>query len=92
MSEDRWFTTMFGLDVGAPPLPEPETRLGFIRCYADDSGKRLALLEESDSAWWAREVAVFAVPGSGPAPSPPRTRPPSPPNRDTLSGSSSACP
>src|SRR5262249_25283177 len=30
-SEDRWFTTMFGLDVGAPPLPEAETRLGFIR-------------------------------------------------------------
>ena len=22
LSEDKWFTTMFGLDVGAPPLPE----------------------------------------------------------------------
>src|SRR5262245_24197575 len=44
-SEDKWFTTMFGLDVDAPPLPEAETRLGFIRRYAEDSGKRLALLE-----------------------------------------------
>ena len=59
LSEDKWFTTMFGLDVGAPPLPEPETRLGFIRRYADDSGKRLARLEATEGAWWAREVAFF---------------------------------
>ena len=59
MSEDKWFTTMFSLDVGAPPLSEPETRLAFIRRYADDSGKRLALLEKQDTAWWAREVAFF---------------------------------
>jgi len=58
-SEDRWFTTMFGIDVGAPPLPEAETRLAFIRRYAEDSGKRLALLERQDGAWWAEEVAFF---------------------------------
>jgi len=29
LSEDRWFRGMFGIDVGAPPLPDPETRLGF---------------------------------------------------------------
>jgi len=59
MSEDKWFTTMFGLDVGAPPLPAEETRLAFIRRYAEDSGKRLARLQEQDEAWWAREVAFF---------------------------------
>ena len=50
---------MFGIDVGAPPLPEAETRLAFIRRYAEDSGKRLALLERQDGAWWAQEVAFF---------------------------------
>lgn len=59
MSEDKWFTTMFGLDVGAPPLPSEETRLAFIRRYAEDSGTRLALLQEQDSVWWGREVAFF---------------------------------
>jgi uncharacterized damage-inducible protein DinB len=58
-SEDKWFTTMFGLDVGAPPLPAEETRLAFIRRYAEDSGKRLALLQGRDSAWWGHEVAFF---------------------------------
>ena len=60
---------MFGLDVGAPPLPEPETRMGFIRRYADDSAKRLALLEATEGAWWAREVAFFDTTHSTRAPS-----------------------
>jgi DinB family len=59
MSEDKWFTTMFGLDVGVPPLPEQETRLAFIRHYAHASGKRLALLERQDNTWWERDVAFF---------------------------------
>jgi hypothetical protein len=59
MSEDKWFTTLFGLDVGVPQLPAPETRLAFIRHYAEVSGKRLALLKRQDSAWWERDVAFF---------------------------------
>jgi uncharacterized damage-inducible protein DinB len=59
MSEDKWFCGMFGIDVGAPPLPAEETRLGFIQRYAEDSGKRLERLKEKDSAWWADEVAFF---------------------------------
>jgi uncharacterized damage-inducible protein DinB len=59
MSEDKWFCTMFDVDVAAPPLPKPETRLEFIRRYAEDSGKRLARLAERDGAWWEREVAFF---------------------------------
>ena len=58
-SEDKWFCTMFGIDVGAPPLPRAETRLRFIEQYAADSGKRLAGLETQGAAWWEREVAFF---------------------------------
>jgi hypothetical protein len=58
-SEDKWFTGMFGIDVGAPPLPGEETRLGFIRRYAEDSERRLARLAEKDVEWWAQDVAFF---------------------------------
>ena len=59
LSEDKWFTTMFGIDVGAPPLPAEETRLSFIRRYAEDSGRRLDRLETRDADWWRRDVAFF---------------------------------
>lgn len=61
MSEDKWFRTMFDIDVGAPPLPEKETRLEFIRRYAEDSGRRLELLREKDKNWWEQEVSFFDV-------------------------------
>src|SRR6059036_1656565 len=41
VSEDLWFRSILGIDVGAPPLPDPETRVRFIRRYAEDSTKRL---------------------------------------------------
>ena len=59
LSEDKWFCTMFGIEVGGPPLPADETRLDFIQRYAQDSGKRLARLERQDSPWWAQDVAFF---------------------------------
>lgn len=59
MSEDKWFSTMLGIDVGAPPLPQEETRLAFIRRYAEDSGKRLAALSEKGGGWWPEEVSFF---------------------------------
>ena len=37
VSEDLWFRSMLGIDVNAPPLPGQETRLEFIRRYAEDS-------------------------------------------------------
>jgi uncharacterized damage-inducible protein DinB len=64
MSEDGWFKNMFGINVGAPPLPETETRMAFIRRYAEDSGKRLAALRSRDDAWWEEEVKFFTVPRS----------------------------
>jgi hypothetical protein len=30
VSEDLWFRTMLGIDVGAPPLPAQEARLEFV--------------------------------------------------------------
>jgi hypothetical protein len=59
LSEDKWFCTMFGIEVGALPLPESETRLNFIERYADHTGKRLAMLQEKDSAWWEQQVPFF---------------------------------
>src|SRR5262245_26891294 len=61
VSEDLWFRTMLGIDVGAPPLPSPETRMGFMKCYAEDSGKRLAMLQAKDDAWFEGETMFFDV-------------------------------
>jgi uncharacterized damage-inducible protein DinB len=52
VSEDLWFRNMLGIDVSAPPLPRQETRIEFIRRYAEDSGKRLSVLEAKTDAWW----------------------------------------
>jgi len=61
MSENAWFVNMLGIDVGAPPLPNPETRLNFIRRYAEDSTKRLAVLRSKDESWWEADVKFFDV-------------------------------
>ncbi len=61
VSEDLWFRNMLGIDVGAPPLPGSESRLEFIRRYAEDSGKRLAALEAKDELWWEGETSFFDV-------------------------------
>ena len=50
---------MFEIDVKAPPLPAEETRLAFIRRYAEDSGRRLDRLEPRDADWWRQDVAFF---------------------------------
>src|SRR5207237_1007619 len=60
-SENLWFKNMLGVDVGAPPLPAEETRLGFIRRYAEDSGKRIEALRATDEAWWEETVRFFDV-------------------------------
>jgi len=60
-SEDAWFRTMLGIDVGAPPLPKQETRTGFMKRYAEDSGKRLAALRHTDERWWEASTKFFDV-------------------------------
>jgi hypothetical protein len=37
ISENNWFCKMLGIDVGAPPLPAEEDRLGFVLQYGNDS-------------------------------------------------------
>jgi uncharacterized damage-inducible protein DinB len=58
-SEDKWFCNMFGIDVDAPPLPEKEMRLEFIKRYAEDSGKRYEMLKTKDKTWWEEKVSFF---------------------------------
>src|SRR5258708_4540542 len=59
MSEDLWFRSMLGIDVSAPPLPRQETRLEFIKQYAEDSAKRLAALREKGEDWWEGDAKFF---------------------------------
>src|SRR6516162_9172004 len=61
VSEDLWFRNMLGIDVSAPPLPFEETRLEFIRRYAEDSAKRLEALRGKDEPWWEGETKFFDV-------------------------------
>ena len=61
VSEDLWFRTMLEIDVAAPPLPKEESRLEFINRYAEDSGKRLALLQSKNSDWWEADAKFFDV-------------------------------
>ncbi|MGR3220979.1 MAG: DinB family protein [Candidatus Anammoxibacter sp.] len=59
VSENKWFLVMLGIDVCKSPLPADEIRLEFIKRYAEDSGKRLAILKEKDKSWWEHEVSFF---------------------------------
>jgi uncharacterized damage-inducible protein DinB len=61
VSEDLWFRNMLHIDVGAPPLPKPETRVEFIRRYAEDSAKRWNQLRAQPEDWWERETTFFDV-------------------------------
>jgi uncharacterized damage-inducible protein DinB len=61
VSENLWFRDILGVDVAAPPLPAAETRVEFLRRYAEDSAQRLLRLERCDEAWWEAEVRFFDV-------------------------------
>jgi uncharacterized damage-inducible protein DinB len=60
VSEDLWFRNMLGIDVGAP-LPKQEVRLEFMKRYAEDSGKRLAALQQKGEEWWEGNTKFFDV-------------------------------
>ena len=61
MSENLWFRNMLEIDVQAPPLPQSEIRIEFIRQYAEDSAKRLMALRGKDNAWWEADANFFDV-------------------------------
>jgi uncharacterized damage-inducible protein DinB len=61
VSEDLWVRGMLGIDVGAPPLPRQETRVEFMKRYAEDSAKRVIALREKRDPWWEDETTFFDV-------------------------------
>jgi uncharacterized damage-inducible protein DinB len=61
VSENLWFMSMLGIDVGRPPLPAVEARLEFMKRYAEDSGNRLAALRSKDEDWWESQTKFFDV-------------------------------
>jgi uncharacterized damage-inducible protein DinB len=61
-SEENWFRGMLGIEVGARPLPEAETRLGFLQQYAQDSARRLQALRGQGEEWWEEVRSFFGVP------------------------------
>ena len=61
MSEHNWMVNMLGIDVGAPAVPAKETRLDFLRHYADVSQKRLTLLRQKPDEWFQQVTKFFAV-------------------------------
>jgi uncharacterized damage-inducible protein DinB len=61
VSEDNWMKSMFGIDTGRPAVPEKETRLDFMRHYAELSQIRSAALREKPEAWWNETGKFFDV-------------------------------
>jgi uncharacterized damage-inducible protein DinB len=59
VSESFWFGTMLGIPTAGDPLPEEETRIGFIRRYAHDASERHAVLMDKPPEWWEEEVPFF---------------------------------
>jgi len=63
-SENNWFKNFFGIEVGAPPLPETQNRRGFIERYWEDSGRRLDAMRGKDETFWEQEAMFFDTPRS----------------------------
>lgn len=61
VSENLWFERMLGVRVTVDPLPREETRLEFMRAYAENAGKRLHALGAKDEAWFEEVVDFFEV-------------------------------
>jgi hypothetical protein len=61
ISEDTWMKTMLGIDLGEPPLPKSETRLEFMKRYADLSTRWLAQLRPKPESWFEGITRFFDV-------------------------------
>jgi uncharacterized damage-inducible protein DinB len=61
VGEDLWMRNMLGIDLGEPPLPPEETRLGFLRRYASASERRLEQLAGKPDAWFEEPTRFFDV-------------------------------
>jgi hypothetical protein len=54
-------TKMLGVTTGLPVLPATETRLDFLRHYAEASARRLAALRQKPDAWFGETTSFFDV-------------------------------
>ena len=61
VSEHFWFSAMLGIKVTDNPLPAEETRVLFMRAYAENATRRLAALIDTADSWWEEEVGFFEV-------------------------------
>lgn len=61
ISEDTWMKNMLGIDLGEPPLPPDETRLAFLRRYAEASARRLEELLKKPETWFEETTRFFDV-------------------------------
>ena len=61
LSEDAWMRGMLAVATSLPALPPRETRLDFLRHYADCSAERLGALESMPQEWFEQDVTFFDV-------------------------------
>jgi hypothetical protein len=61
MSENLWFERMLDIRVTENPLPRQETRVGFMKAYAENAGKRLQALRTKGERWFEEVVDFFEV-------------------------------
>jgi hypothetical protein len=62
VSEDTWMRSMLGIDASLPALPARETRLDFLRHYAQLSAERLAQLRSKPAGWYGETASFFGEP------------------------------
>jgi uncharacterized damage-inducible protein DinB len=60
-SEGAWFKNMLQIEAGLPDLPAEESRLSFLRHYAEVSSRRLSALREKPVDWFTQEAQFFDV-------------------------------
>jgi uncharacterized damage-inducible protein DinB len=61
VSEDNWMKNMLGIDTNERALPSIETRIEFIKTYAELSAVRLEQLQTKDDEWFESEAQFFEV-------------------------------
>jgi len=61
VSEDNWMKNFLGIDLAVPPLPAAETRIEFMKKYADASGQREERLNTMTETWFEEEAQFFDV-------------------------------
>lgn len=61
VSEHLWFSKMLGISVTDQPLPSEETRISFMKAYAENAIRRLAALAAKPESWWEEETEFFEV-------------------------------